>query len=80
MVVMVNKHCYHKHTDSLLQRTHVSETSKMNKLFTQSQEGLWLNFPVYKYNTTSHHLKQIRCSMANKSYYMKITDFQASIL
>ena len=44
MVVMVDKHCYHRHTDSLLWRTHNSEASKVSKLFTQSQEGLCLTF------------------------------------
>lgn len=42
MAVVVDKHCYHRHTDSLLQRTHSSEASKVSKLFTQSQEGLCL--------------------------------------
>lgn len=41
-LVVVDKHCYHEHMDSLLQRTHVSEASEVSKLFTQSQEGVCL--------------------------------------
>lgn len=39
-VIMVDEHCYHKHTDSLLERTYTSEASGVSKLITQSQEGL----------------------------------------
>ena len=42
VVVVVDKHYYHRHMDSILQRTHTSEASEVSKLFTQSQEGLCL--------------------------------------
>lgn len=44
MVGMVDKHNYHKHTNSLLWKTHISKASEVSRLFTQSQEGQTLQF------------------------------------
>ncbi|KAM7238810.1 hypothetical protein CapIbe_010330 [Capra ibex] len=49
MAVVVDKHCYHRHTDSLLQRTHNSEASK----FSYTSEPL-AAFASPRYQAKSH--------------------------